>query len=43
MLFRSSKDESLEQWGRLKLLKVSVSSGEDGSDTVLKAKILDRA
>ena len=37
-----SKDESLEQWGRLKLLKVSVSSGEDGSDTVLKAKILDR-
>jgi 2-isopropylmalate synthase len=37
-----SKDESLEQWGRLKLLKVAVSSGEDGSDTVLKAKILDR-
>ena len=37
-----SKDESLEQWGRLKLLKVSVSSGEDGSDTVLKARILDR-
>ena len=26
----------------LKLLKVSVSSGEDGSDTVLKARILDR-
>ena len=37
-----SKDETLEQWGRLKLLKVSVSSGEDGSDTVLKARILDR-
>lgn len=37
-----SKDESLEQWGRLKLLKVLVSSGEDGSDTVLKARILDR-
>ncbi|MBW3093062.1 2-isopropylmalate synthase [Bifidobacterium sp. 82T10] len=36
------RDESLEQWGRLKLLKVSVSSGEDGSDTVLKAKLLDR-
>lgn len=35
-------DESLEPWGRLKLLKVSVSSGEDGSDTVLKAKLLDR-
>ena len=35
-------DESLEQWGRLKLLKVAVSSGEDGSDTVLKAKVLDR-
>ena len=37
-----SRDESLEQWGRLKLLKVSVSSGEDGSDTVLKARLLDR-
>lgn len=37
-----SNDESLEQWGRLKLLKVSVSSGEDGSDTVLKATLLDR-
>ncbi|KFI47957.1 2-isopropylmalate synthase [Bifidobacterium amazonense] len=37
-----TRDESLEQWGRLKLLKVSVSSGEDGSDTVLKAKLLDR-
>lgn len=37
-----SKDETLEQWGRLKLLKVAVSSGEDGSDTVLKAKLLDR-
>ncbi|MBM6700132.1 2-isopropylmalate synthase [Bifidobacterium pullorum subsp. saeculare] len=37
-----SADESLAQWGRLKLLKVSVSSGEDGSDTVLKAKLLDR-
>lgn len=35
-------DETLEQWGRLKLLKVSVSSGEDGSDTVLKVKLLDR-
>ncbi|OZG63917.1 2-isopropylmalate synthase [Bifidobacterium hapali] len=37
-----TRDESLKQWGRLKLLKVSVSSGEDGSDTVLKAKLLDR-
>ena len=37
-----SKDETLKQWGRLKLLKVSVSSGEDGSSTVLKARILDR-
>ena len=35
-------DASLEPWGRLKLLKVSVSSGEDGSDTVLKARLLDR-
>ncbi|OZG62058.1 2-isopropylmalate synthase [Bifidobacterium lemurum] len=35
-------DETLEQWGRLKLLKVSVSSGEDGSDTVLKVTLLDR-
>lgn len=37
-----SNDDTLEQWGRLKLLKVSVSSGEDGSDTVLKARLLDR-
>ena len=37
-----SKDETLAPWGRLKLLKVSVSSGEDGSDTVLKATVLDR-
>lgn len=35
-------DTSLEPWGRLKLLKVSISSGEDGSDTVLKARLLDR-
>lgn len=35
-------DTTLEPWGRLKLLKVSVSSGEDGSDTVLKATVLDR-
>lgn len=35
-------DTSLQPWGRLKLLKVSVSSGEDGSDTVLKARLLDR-
>ena len=28
-----SKDESLEQWGRLKLLKVSVSSGAEGQDS----------
>ena len=34
-------DASLEPWGRLKLLKVAVSSGEDGSDTVLKARLLD--
>ncbi|OZG58102.1 2-isopropylmalate synthase [Bifidobacterium tissieri] len=37
-----TSDASLKQWGRLKLLKVSVSSGEDGSDTVLKARLLDR-
>ncbi|WP_314685753.1 2-isopropylmalate synthase [uncultured Bifidobacterium sp.] len=37
-----SGDSSLSQWGRFKLLKVSVSSGEDGSDTVLKARLLDR-
>ncbi|MBW3082047.1 2-isopropylmalate synthase [Bifidobacterium phasiani] len=37
-----SSDESLEQWGRLKLLKVAVSSGEDGSDTVIKVRLLDR-
>lgn len=36
-------DETLRQWGRLKLLKVSMSSGEDGSDTVLKARLLDRS
>lgn len=35
-------DASLEPWGRLKLLKVAVSSGEDGFDTVLKARLLDR-
>jgi 2-isopropylmalate synthase len=35
------RDESLESWGRLKLLNVSISSGADGSDTVLKAKMLD--
>ena len=35
-------DASLAPWGRLKLLKLSVSSGEDGSDTVLKARLLDR-
>lgn len=35
-------DASLAPWGRLKLLKVSVSSGEDGSDTVLKARLFDR-
>ncbi|KFI44807.1 2-isopropylmalate synthase [Bifidobacterium bohemicum] len=35
-------DESLKSWGQLKLLNVSISSGADGSDTVLKAKLLDR-
>ena len=35
-------DATLAPWGRLKLLKVAVSSGEDGSDTVLKARVLDR-
>ena len=35
-------DATLAPWGRLKLLKVTVSSGEDGSDTVLKARVLDR-
>lgn len=34
-------DATLAPWGRLKLLKVAVSSGEDGSDTVLKARVLD--
>ena len=37
-----SHDETLKQWGRFKLLKVQVSSGEDGSDTVIKIKLLDR-
>lgn len=37
-----SEDESLKPWGRLKLLNLQVSSGEDGSDTVLKVKLLDR-
>lgn len=37
-----SADESLKPWGRLKLLNLQVSSGEDGSDTVLKVKLLDR-
>lgn len=36
------QDMSLEQWGRLKLLKVSLSSGADGSDTTLNATVLDR-
>ena len=35
-------DATLAPWGHLKLLKVAVSSGEDGSDTVLKARVLDR-
>ena len=35
-------DATLAPWGRLKLLNVDVSSGEDGSDTVLKARVLDR-
>ena len=35
-------DATLAPWGRLKLLKVAVSSGEDGPDTVLKARVLDR-
>ena len=35
-------DATLAPWGRLKLLKVAVSSAEDGSDTVLKARVLDR-
>jgi 2-isopropylmalate synthase len=37
-----TQDETLDPWGRLKLLKVAVSSGEDGSDTVLKVRLLDR-
>ncbi len=38
-----TRRRSLAPWGRLKLLKVAVSSGEDGSDTVLKARLfLDR-
>lgn len=35
-------DETLEQWGRLKLLKVAMSSGEDGSDTKMTVRVLDR-
>jgi 2-isopropylmalate synthase len=42
ILVGDSRDATLKQWGRLKLLKVAVSSGEDGSDTVLKATMLDR-
>lgn len=41
-LVGDQRDGDLQSWGRLKLLNVSVSSGEDGSDTVLKAKLLDR-
>lgn len=41
-LVKDCHDTTLRPWGRLKLLKVSVSSGEDGSDTVLKARLLDR-
>jgi 2-isopropylmalate synthase len=41
-LVDDQRDGDLQSWGRLKLLNVSVSSGEDGSDTVLKAKLLDR-
>ncbi|MCT6899818.1 MAG: 2-isopropylmalate synthase, partial [Bifidobacterium sp.] len=36
------RDETLHQWGRFKLLNVAVTSGEDGSDTVLDATLLDR-
>ena len=36
------RDETLQQWGRFKLLNVAVTSGEDGSDTVLDATLLDR-
>ncbi|WP_445343537.1 2-isopropylmalate synthase [Bifidobacterium sp. ESL0819] len=36
------RDETLHQWGRFKLLNVAVTSGEDGSDTVLDAALLDR-
>ncbi len=35
-------DETLEQWGRLRLKSASISSGEDGSDTVIKVSIEDR-
>ena len=35
-------DATLAPWAAVKLLKVAVSSGEDGSDTVLKARVLDR-
>ncbi|MBB2955305.1 2-isopropylmalate synthase [Bifidobacterium commune] len=41
-LVGDQRDGDLQSWGRLKLLNISVSSGEDGSDTVLKAKLLDR-
>ena len=41
-LVADTHDETLDQWGRLKLLKVSMSSGEDGSDTRLTATVLDR-
>ncbi|MFT8704939.1 2-isopropylmalate synthase [Bifidobacterium aquikefiricola] len=35
-------DASLVRWGRLKLHNVSVMSGEDGSDTILQASVMDR-
>ena len=41
-VLEDNEDRSLTPWGRLKLLNVSVSSGEDGSDTELDATLLDR-
>lgn len=35
-------DRNIKPWGRFRLLGVSVSSGEEGSETVLEATVLDR-
>ncbi|MDR0950594.1 MAG: 2-isopropylmalate synthase [Candidatus Ancillula sp.] len=35
-------DNGLQEWGRIKILSISDSNNGDDSDTILKAKILDR-